>query len=344
MTSNLLEIRLGKAAQKNGFNSAVKQFGQQMVTDHTTLQSQLGNVATRNRLPLRSVIDPAQEQEARRVESLSGAEFDREYMTTMLNEHQRAVELFQNEQSSGQSAELRQLAANALPTIQQHLTLAQQVGGQVGAAGVIASQNPTGQTGPITHQPVGTPESTQTGPITREQVRTQTGRTGGQNVSADMEFIRDVTAASVMEVRLGERARNRASNSQVKRFADQMVSYFSRLQDEWTRAASTSGKSFEPGMGPLHKEKVDRVEHASKRDFDRIYMTTVIQNLNALLPYFQNEGRSANSAAVRNLVERQLPNLRENLATARRIGAEVNADLSGRDRDVSSKNERRNEQ
>ena len=49
---------------------------------------------------------------------------------------------------AAQSAEVRQLAASGLPTVEQHLTMAQQVGSQVGATTGIAvvPQNPAAET------------------------------------------------------------------------------------------------------------------------------------------------------------------------------------------------------
>ena len=79
-TDNQVEIRLGDVAEKRASNSAVKQFAQKMVSDHTTLNNQWGSVATRNGLTAPANLDAAQQQLVSRLSSLSGAEFDREYM------------------------------------------------------------------------------------------------------------------------------------------------------------------------------------------------------------------------------------------------------------------------
>src|SRR5215210_6038318 len=47
-SSNIMEVRLGNLAQQKGSNAAVKQFGQQMVTDHTNLQNQLTSAVSRD--------------------------------------------------------------------------------------------------------------------------------------------------------------------------------------------------------------------------------------------------------------------------------------------------------
>jgi putative membrane protein len=323
LVGNQQEIRLGTLAEQKATNPAVKQFAQRMVTDHTTMGNQWIGLAASNGLPLKPSADSAQEQEAGRLEQLSGAEFDRAYMTSMIQDHQQDVETFQSRGPSANSAEARQLAASGLVTIRQHLSMAMQVGREVGATNVAAAPP----------APQATPESAkQNGQAAPQPVA------GARNtLEADQAYIRNVAAGNLMEIRMGEMAQRKAADPDVKRFAERMVTDFTQWQNRWTGMASRNGMPFEPGMGRLHRQKVDRLQNVSGARFDRAYMTTVIQHFQALLPYFQKEGRSARSPQVRNLVENELPALRQYLALARRTGRQVNADLtgSGRDRNVS---------
>src|ERR687894_389724 len=82
-SSNLLEIRLGQIAQSKAVNPSVKQFGQQMVTDHSNLQTQLTATISRNG-DFKPGMNDDDENEVERLEKLSGAEFDRQYMTAMI--------------------------------------------------------------------------------------------------------------------------------------------------------------------------------------------------------------------------------------------------------------------
>ena len=141
-----------------------------------------------------------------------------------------------------------------------------------------------------------------------------------------------------MEVRLGQIAEQRATRADVKDFAKRMDSDFTRWLNQWTGMSSRNGMAFQPGMGALHREKIDRVQKASGANFDRVYMTTVIENLESMLPYYQNEGRSARSPQVRRLVEDELPTLQQNLAQAKQVGGRVAATTTpNHDRNVSAK-------
>src|ERR671929_66369 len=48
MAGNVLEVRLGRAAQLKATNPAVKQVGQKMVTDHSAMQGQWMALASKN--------------------------------------------------------------------------------------------------------------------------------------------------------------------------------------------------------------------------------------------------------------------------------------------------------
>ena len=76
-------------------------------------------------------------------------------------------------------------------------------------------------------------------------------------------------------------------------------------------------------MGSDHKGKLNRLEKFYGTDFDREYMSLELNNHNAILSYFRKEGRAANSAAVRQEVNRGIPILEQELRQAKEIGDKV---------------------
>jgi putative membrane protein len=332
--ANQQEMRLGTLAQQKAASPAVKQFGQRMVTDHTTMGKQWSALAAQNGLPLKPSPDPTQTEQTTQLQSLSGAEFDRVYMTAMIQMHQRMASDLQNEASSAHSAEVRQISANGLPIVQQHLTLATQVGSLVGAGTNVA----------VVSTSPGVPGTTQT-TTQPGQVVTQPGQAAPEranrasaDLKADRDFVQEVAADNLLELRLADLAQRKARDPAVKQFAQQMQGAFTQAQNRWTGMSARNGMTVKPSMGRMHQQKVDRVQKASGGNFDRVYMQTVIQHLESIVPYFQNEGRSANSPQVRRLVGSELPSLRQSLALAKRTGARVKADTSeSGSRNVSDK-------
>jgi predicted outer membrane protein len=78
-------------------------------------------------------------------------------------------------------------------------------------------------------------------------------------------------------------------------------------------------------IGRLHKEKVDRLKQAGRGQFDRVYLDIVQENLASVVPYFQKEGRQAQSSQIRNLVNDELPKIQDHLSRAQNLEGQVQA-------------------
>ena len=322
-SSNIMEVRLGQMAQQKAANAAVKQFGQQMATDHTNLENQLTGLVSKNGTNFQPAMSKENQAEISRLEKLSGAQFDQQYMTSMIQHHQQDISTLQSQSQSAKSAEARQMISASLPVLQQHLTLATQVGGQVGANGGVA----------VATQPYRNPTTTgtTTSPTTQNPtVSTQPGQVTTQgNISADMGFVREAASGNLMEIQLGQLAQNKASNPAVKQFAQRMVADHNNLQNQLTSVASSGGQSFTPTMDSRHQNQINRLQGLSGAEFDRDYMSLMIRAHQRDVNNFQTQSQSANSAQVRTLATNSLPVLQQHLSLAQQVGSQVGADTTG---------------
>lgn len=348
-TDNLLEIRLGDLATQKATNASVKQFGQQMVNDHTTMLNQWRTLVSQTGYPFQPGLNKQQQDEFNRLSKLSGSQFDQALMTKMINDHQTEITKFQSEGMAAKSTEVRQLVTSSLPTLQQHLTLANQVGAQVGATTTVA----VGGNPPTNPVPQGAPgggvtpgQTTPPGQVstpgqvtTTGQVATQTTTTEQKNIKADARFIQAVNQGNLLQLRLNQLALQEARNPEVKGFAQRMLSDFTSIQTQWNTLGSSNGMTLTPVMGPKHNDKLKEVRKKSGKDgFDKAYMTMVIRNLKDYLDYLQKDGREkTKSSQVRNLVNNEIPTLANRFNEAKRIGSQVDADTSPTLRAVSTK-------
>jgi putative membrane protein len=132
--AGMAEVKLGKLAQQQAESDEVKQFGQRMVDDHTKANDQLKAIAEKKNIDLPQG-PPDQAQKAYDdLQKKSGQDFDQAFMDTMVQDHHKAVDLFQQEAKSGKDADLQGFATATLPTLQQHLDLAQLTQAQVTAS------------------------------------------------------------------------------------------------------------------------------------------------------------------------------------------------------------------
>ena len=61
-----------------------------------------------------------------KLQKKSGADFDREYMKEMVSDHKKDVKEFQSTAKSANDPDIKNFASSTLPTLQQHLDMAQQ--------------------------------------------------------------------------------------------------------------------------------------------------------------------------------------------------------------------------
>ncbi len=122
----MAEVELGKLAQSNASSDAVKQFGQRMVDDHTKAGEELAKIAADKGITLPTGLDAKNQATKDRLSKLSGKEFDRAYMQDMVKDHRGDVAEFKKEAASGKDPEVKAFASKTLPTLEEHLKLAEQ--------------------------------------------------------------------------------------------------------------------------------------------------------------------------------------------------------------------------
>lgn len=117
------EIDASKLALTRSSDKDVKSFAHHMIVDHTKLTLQLKMAAPKG------VTVPKDNSDTALLDSLKplkGKDFDNAYISKVgVEGHKEALDAFQKEISDGQNADLKKAAQKALPTIQEHSQMAQ---------------------------------------------------------------------------------------------------------------------------------------------------------------------------------------------------------------------------
>ena len=130
--ANLAEIQLGRLAQQNSQDPQVRQFGERMVRDHTQLNDQLMMAAQNMGVTLPTSPSKKDQETMDKLSALNGAAFDKAYARDMVKDHRADIREFEHESKDAHSAQVRELASNALPIIREHLQLAENLPGAPG--------------------------------------------------------------------------------------------------------------------------------------------------------------------------------------------------------------------
>ena len=122
----MAEVELGKLAQQKAASDQVKQFGSKMAADHQKANEQLKKIAAAKGINLPADMSSSDRREFDKLQKKSGADFDREYMKEMVSDHKKDVKEFQSTAKSANDPDIKNFASSTLPTLQQHLDMAQQ--------------------------------------------------------------------------------------------------------------------------------------------------------------------------------------------------------------------------
>jgi putative membrane protein len=134
-TGGLAEVELGRLATQKAQNNDVKQFGQRMVDDHSRANDQLKPIAEQRHVTVPTVLSGKEKALYDRLAKLSGEAFDRAYMRAMVDDHKEDVAAFRHESTNGKDPDVKQFASQTLPTLEDHLKMAQTTANAASTAG-----------------------------------------------------------------------------------------------------------------------------------------------------------------------------------------------------------------
>jgi len=125
--SNAVEVQLGQLAQEKSQSDDVKQFAEKMVENRKRLDDQLAPLAKRLDVSQPKGPDKKMKQQIAKMQTLSGQEFDQEYIRTIEREHQKDVKNFKQAASAAQDPSVQRTAQADAPIIEQHLQAIQKI-------------------------------------------------------------------------------------------------------------------------------------------------------------------------------------------------------------------------
>lgn len=123
----MAEVELGKLALTKTSNAKIKEFANMMVSDHGKANADLMAVAKTKNITLPAVVDDEHKQKMADLEKKTGADFDKAYVSTMVDGHKSTLKLMQDEAANGKDADLKAFAGKTAPVVQAHLTMIESI-------------------------------------------------------------------------------------------------------------------------------------------------------------------------------------------------------------------------
>ncbi|CAN5840336.1 DUF4142 domain-containing protein [soil metagenome] len=113
-------VKLAELGVKKATRADVKDFAGMIVTDHTKANEELAKLATAKGVELSAVIDPADASAFQKLEKVSGAEFDKEFLAELTSGHKKCVSNFEDASKDTKDSDLKAWVDKMLPGLKAH--------------------------------------------------------------------------------------------------------------------------------------------------------------------------------------------------------------------------------
>jgi putative membrane protein len=122
-SAGMYEVQAGEKALVKSSDQRIKSIAQHMVDDHAKANDQLAALAKRKGVEVSSIPTADQLKMLARLDDLNGSDFDREYISQQKSAHQGAIDKFQTAANTATDRDIRDWAAQTLPTLREHLQM-----------------------------------------------------------------------------------------------------------------------------------------------------------------------------------------------------------------------------
>ena len=269
----LAEIQLGQLALQRATNTDVRTFAQRMIDQHTALNNEITSLAQSKNITLPTTPTADQQAEAARLGGLSGEEFDLAYIQINVTAHRKDVTEAKTQARSGDDPTVRILADNALPILETHLAVAEEI----------------------------------------------------NSLLDPSFFLTNAYEDGLFEIRLGQLALQKATDSDVRSFAQQMVDDHTQLNNQISTLAQQRNLTLPTDLPADKQQEISELSALSGSDFDRAYMdkNVVAHALAVRQARQQSEQDTDDGDDVQSLASQALPILTQHLLNAIQIDRSI---------------------
>jgi putative membrane protein len=149
-----------------------------------------------------------------------------------------------------------------------------------------------------------------------------TGAAVGQAMKAgdkDQQFLRHATSDGLAEVQVGQMAAERATNPEVQRFGQRMVTDHTKANQELMTLAQSKNVSIPKEVDKKHQKTAAALAKKHGTSFDREYMRDMVTDHEKAVQLFTTEANEGRDADIKAFASKTLPTLQEHLQMARQL-------------------------
>ncbi|WP_224985024.1 DUF4142 domain-containing protein [Geomonas agri] len=132
----------------------------------------------------------------------------------------------------------------------------------------------------------------------------------------EKSFVKEAASGGMMEVELGQMAKERGKSQEVKDFGQRMVTDHGKANDELKSLVDNRMK-LPTKLEMKHKGMVDKLANASADEFDKKYAEAMLKDHKKDVEKFRKESKKAKDPQLKEWIEKTLPVLEQHLQHAK---------------------------
>lgn len=139
------------------------------------------------------------------------------------------------------------------------------------------------------------------------------------------EFVKKAGAAGAAEVAMGKVAAEKATNAEVKAYAQRVVADHTKANKELATIAAAKKLEVPTEPGLIHKGMQEKFEHQSAdQDFNHDFMQQMVRDHEAAVELFETAANDSSlDVDLRALANKTLPTLKKHLTDAQKLEAKL---------------------
>jgi putative membrane protein len=147
----------------------------------------------------------------------------------------------------------------------------------------------------------------------------QERRPGGEKPFTDANFAKMAASGGLAEVEMGKIAKTRATDPDVKQFAEKMITDHTKANEELMKVAREANILLPTRPLPEEQKHIDMLRDHKGTDFDKMYIKHMLDDHEKDVKEFEHAAKECKNEKLKSFAEKTLPTLKEHLATVKKI-------------------------
>jgi putative membrane protein len=139
----------------------------------------------------------------------------------------------------------------------------------------------------------------------------------------DRRALARLAQSDMAEIQTGKLAAEKASNPDVKKYAQHMVDEHTQMLEEGRKLAQSKGVKPPASTDKKHQAALEKLKGLSGDEFDRQYMQQMVRDHREVLKLAQKTANAGKDAELKAHAQKGTPHIEEHLKTAQQLAASL---------------------